>query len=112
LYPATPAVAVLGESSGGFRPNVGRARPLGRWLFLEADALAFVQLIEAALDGTPMKKPFLTTVVANETETPVSDKSLDRAARHPSLLGHTDAQYLPYQFPFHLKLVDFGRISS
>src|SRR6202011_2938467 len=45
------------DSSGGFAANVPCARPLGRRFFLEADALAFAQLIEATLDGTPMKEP-------------------------------------------------------
>src|SRR5205085_3100027 len=66
---------------------VARAWPLGRRLLVERHALAFVQLVEAALHGTPMKEPLLSAVVANESETPVPNESLDRAAWHSSLLG-------------------------
>src|SRR5262245_666216 len=59
------------EGSGGFAANVPRARPLGRWLFLETDALAFVQLVETALDRTPVEEPLLPAVVADEAKTPV-----------------------------------------
>src|SRR5437660_1847261 len=84
-YAAIPTVAFI-RSSGCFAANVRRPRSLGRRLFLEAHALAFVQLIEAALHRAPMKKPLLSAIVANEPETPVTNESLDRAARHPSLL--------------------------
>ena len=35
-----------------------------------------------------MEEPLLAAFVANETEPPVTNESLDRAACHPSLLEH------------------------
>src|SRR5205823_2321970 len=61
FYAAIPTVA-FSRSSGRLAANVARARPLRRGLFLEADALAFVQLIEAALHRAPVKEPLLPTV--------------------------------------------------
>src|SRR6185436_18807867 len=61
-------------------------------LLIEADALTFVELVEAALDRTSMKEPLLAAMVANEPETSVPNESFDRAARHPSLLGQIAAQ--------------------
>src|SRR5205823_14532746 len=78
--------------SGCFAANVSRPRSFGRRLFFEADALAFVQLVEAALHRAPMKKPLLPAVVADEAETPVSNESLDRAARHRVSSGRAGAQ--------------------
>src|SRR5580765_292217 len=63
-----------------FAANVAGARPFGRRLFFELDALAFIQLIEAALHRAPVKEPLLTAVVANEPKSPVPNESLDRAA--------------------------------
>jgi hypothetical protein len=49
-----------------------------------------------------MEEPLLSAIVANETETSVTNEPLDRPTRHPSLLEHTlRAQYLGYQVPFH-----------
>jgi hypothetical protein len=73
-----------------FAANVPGARPLRRRLLVEVNALAFVQLIEAALHGTSMEKPLLAAVVTNEPETPVPNESLDSAGRHPSLLGRVE----------------------
>src|SRR6202008_335585 len=56
---------------------------------LEVNALAFVELIEAALHRAPMEEPLLPAVVADEAEAPVPNEPLDRAGRHPSLLGRT-----------------------
>src|SRR5215213_9201044 len=70
-----------------FAADVAGARPLGRRLFFEADALAFIQLVEAAADRTAMKEPLLAALVANESESAVPYESLDRPGRHPSLLG-------------------------
>src|SRR6185503_7142669 len=61
--------------------NVPRARPLGRRLFVETDALAFVELLEAPFHRAPVKEPLLAALVANEPETPVTNESLDRTAR-------------------------------
>src|SRR3954453_14980050 len=36
-----------------------------------------------------MKEPLLSAVITNESEPPVANETLDRATRHPSLLGHT-----------------------
>src|SRR5262249_28935052 len=73
-------------SGSAFAANVAASRPLGRGLFFEVDALAFIQLVEAALDGAPVEEPLLTAVVADETKSSVAHESLDRTARHPSLL--------------------------
>ena len=67
--------------------NVAGARPFGRRLFFEIDALAFIQLVEATLHGTAMEKPLLAAIIADETKPSVANESLDRATRHPSLLG-------------------------
>jgi hypothetical protein len=79
------------DSSGGFAANVPCARPLGRRFFLEIDALAFIQLVEAPLDRAAVKKPLLPAIITNESESPVPHKSLDDATRHPSLLGLANA---------------------
>src|SRR5262249_22020943 len=76
-----------------FAANVAGARPFRRRLLIEADALTFVELVEAALNRTSMKEPLLTAIVANEPEPSVSNESFDRAARHPSLLGQAAAQW-------------------
>ena len=109
LYVAIPTVA-LTRRSCRFAANVARARPLGRWLFFEADALAFVQLVEAALHRAPVKKPFLPTVVADEAETPVSNESLDRAARHPSLLWAHGAQVRIINFRSTIRYAEFAHV--
>jgi hypothetical protein len=70
-----------------FAANVSRSRPFGRRFFLEAHALSFVQLIEAALHRAAVKEPLLSAVVSNEPEPTVSNESLDRTARHPRLLA-------------------------
>ena len=57
-----------------------------------SDALAFIQLVEAALHRAAVKEPLLPAIVANEPKSPVPNESLDRAARHPSLLGRARAQ--------------------
>ena len=66
--------------------NVAGARPFGRRLFFEIDALALIQLVEATLHGATMEKPLLSAIVANETKPSVAYESLDGATRHPSLL--------------------------
>jgi hypothetical protein len=66
--------------------NVAGARPFGRRLFFEIDALAFIQLVEATLHGAAMEKPLLPAIVADETEPSIANESLDGATRHPSLL--------------------------
>src|SRR5258708_3033937 len=66
--------------------NVAGARSFGRRLFCEVDALAFIQLVEAALYRAAMKKPLLPAIVADEAEPSVANESLDGATRHPSLL--------------------------
>src|SRR5438045_1771920 len=71
-----------------FGANVAGAWSLGRGLFVEVDALAFIQLIEAPLHRAAMKEPLLPAVVSNEPEAAVPYESLDGAARHPSLLEH------------------------
>jgi hypothetical protein len=49
-----------------------------------------------------VKEPLLPGVVANEPETSVPDKSLDTAARHPSLPGLLPyARRHEYQVSFH-----------
>src|SRR5262249_5019267 len=61
--------------------NAG-ARPFRRWFLIEADALAFVELVEVALNGAAMKEPFLPTVVADKTKAPVANEPLDRTGWH------------------------------
>src|SRR5688572_21226557 len=67
-------------------PDVGGARSLGRLLFVEADALTFVQAVEATLNRASVKEVLLPAVIPNESEPLVPRNSFDRAARHPSLL--------------------------
>jgi hypothetical protein len=72
------------------------------------DALAFVQLIEAALHGTSMKEPLLSAVVANEPKSPVPNESLDSAGRHPSLLGRAQCpKKSRFQYSFQQSLVTY-----
>jgi hypothetical protein len=71
-----------------FAADVSGSWPLGRRFLVEADALAFIQRIEAALDGTPVEKPLLSALVADEPKTAVANESLDSTTRHPSLLEH------------------------
>src|SRR5688572_25991295 len=68
-----------------FGPNVPGARSFCRRLFVEADALAFVQLIEAAFHRAAVKEPLLPAFVADESKASVANESFDRTARHPSL---------------------------
>src|SRR5262249_26597879 len=65
------------QSVGLFATNVARPRSFRGRLFLEVDALTFVQLIEASLHGAAMEEPLLATVVTNEPEPPVTNESLD-----------------------------------
>src|SRR5438034_2762097 len=69
--------------------NVAGAWPLGRRLFVETDALALIQLVEASLNRAAVKKPLLSTVVANEPESSVPHEPLDATTRHPGLLEHS-----------------------
>ena len=62
-----------------FAADVACARPLGRRFFLEADALAFIELVEAALHRAAVEEPLLAAIVANEPEPSVPNESLDRA---------------------------------
>jgi hypothetical protein len=78
--------------------NVAGSRPFGRWFFFEVDALAFIQLVEAALHRAAMKKPLLSAIVAYKAEPAVANKSLDGATRHPSLLGRTFARDTDIKF--------------
>src|SRR4029079_648461 len=84
LLPAVNALALAA--------NVAGARSFRRRLFLEADALTFVQLVEVTLHRASMEEPLLAAVVANETEPPITDDPLDCAACHASLPGRTNAQ--------------------
>ena len=93
-----PRVASVAERLGSVAANVAGPRPFGRRLFLEVDALAFIQLVEAALHRAAMKKPLLSAVVTNEAEAAVANESLDGATRHPSLLGRTFAQDTDIKF--------------
>ena len=86
---------IADETGSAFAANVPGAWSLRRRFFLEVDPLPFIELVEASLDRTAMKEPFLPAIVANETESPVTNESLDCAARHPSLLERTGAQRDP-----------------
>ena len=61
-----------------FAADVPGPRALGRGLLVEADALAFFQLVEGALHRAAVKEPLLAAVVPDEPETPVTNESLDR----------------------------------
>jgi len=89
-----------------FAAHVAGAWAFGGGFFVEVNALPFVQLIEAAFDSAAMKEPLLAAVVANEAKTSVTNESLDRAARHPSLLGRA-CPGNGYQFSFHLNVLFF-----
>src|SRR5215467_9842876 len=65
-----------------FAAHVARARPFRRGFFIEADALAFVELVEVALNRAAVKEPFLPAVVADKTKAPVANESLDRTGWH------------------------------
>src|SRR5436309_5243047 len=78
--------SVVRVRRSAFAADVSCPRPLGRGFLLKAHALAFVQLVEAALHGAAVKEPLLSAVVANESEPSVANESLDRTGRHPSLL--------------------------
>jgi hypothetical protein len=66
-----------------FGPDVSSARPLCGRLFVEADALSLVQLIETArLDRAAVEEPFLSAIVANKPETAIPYQPFDRAVRH------------------------------
>ena len=56
-----------------FAADVAGARPFGRGLFVEADALAFIQLVEAALDRAAVEESLLAAFVADESKAPVAD---------------------------------------
>src|SRR5207237_4206065 len=85
-------------AGSAFGANVAGARSLGRGLFVEVDALAFIQLIEAALHRAAVKEPLLPAVVSNEAEAAIPYESLDGATRHPSLLEHARAQSVVIKF--------------
>jgi hypothetical protein len=54
-----------------------------RRLFVKADALALVELLETSgLNGAAMEEPLLSAIVTDEPETTVPDQSLNRTARH------------------------------
>jgi hypothetical protein len=78
--------------------NVTGSRPFGRRFFLELNALAFIQLVEAALNRAAMKKPLLSAIVTNESKATVANEPLDGATRHPGLLGRTFAQNTDIKF--------------
>src|SRR5437762_3567849 len=75
------------RGASGLAVNVAGARPFGRGLLVKVDALAFIQLVEASLDGATVEEPLLTAFIANKPEPPVTNKSLDSTVRHPRLLG-------------------------
>jgi hypothetical protein len=56
-----------------------------------------------------MKEPLLAAVVANESKTSVTNESLNRTARHPSLLGHTCPRGREYQISFQQDILLYGR---
>src|SRR4029453_5558592 len=56
-----------------------------------------------------MKEPLLAAVVANEPKTSVTNESLNRTARHPSLLGHTCPRSREYQISFQPDILMYGR---
>src|SRR5262245_52904916 len=97
-------ITFVSRRVSAFAANVSRPRAFRGRLLLEVDALPFVQLVEAALHGTSVKEPLLTAVVAYEPKTPVTNESLDRAARHPSLLGRACPESWVLQVSFHLNI--------
>src|SRR5919198_5809920 len=101
----TSLVATLRVS--GFGAYVSGARTFRRRFLFEADALSFVELVEATRHRTAMEEPLLPAVVANESESPVSNESLDRTCRHPnvSLGANVCPKSSTYQTSFHLNLL-------
>src|SRR5439155_24601923 len=108
----TSLVATLRVS--GFGANVSGARTFRRRFLFEADALSFVELVEAARHRTAMKEPLLPAVVANESEPPVPNESLDRTCRHPNVSLGTNVcpKSSSYQTSFHLNFlqVSWGKL--
>jgi len=72
-----------GVPISGFGADVSRARAFRRWLFVEADALTFVQLLERTrLHRASVKEPLLAAIVADKPESAIADQPFDRAVRH------------------------------
>src|SRR6266571_2687276 len=70
----------VGRLGGADVPGSGA---FGRLLFVEAHALAFFEILEAAaLHRAAVEKPLLTALVANEPESLFPRQTFDRAARH------------------------------
>ena len=72
-----------GVPISGFGADVSRARAFRRWLFVEADALAFVQLLErTSLHRASVEEPLLAAIVADKTKSAISDQPFNRSVRH------------------------------
>ena len=67
------------------RADVARSWSFLRRLFIEADALAFVELFELARHGTAMEEPLLPAVVTNEPESAIAHQSFNRPVGHVRL---------------------------
>ena len=95
----------MADERFGVAADVAGAGPLRRRLFFEGHALPFIELVEAALDRAPMEEPLLPAVVADETETPVPNESLDRAAWHStSPWAPREPKERALQISFHERL--------
>ncbi len=72
--------------SSAFGTDVPRARTFRGWLFVETDALPFIELLEAAcFHCAAVEEPLLPTVVTNEPEAAIPHQSLNRTGRHRRL---------------------------
>ena len=81
------------ENVSGFCPDVPGAWSFLRRLFLEADALPFVELVEfTGFDGAAMEEPLLSAIVPNESEPPIPDQTLDSSVRHVDNLRRPQAR--------------------
>ena len=68
------------QPSDRMLPARGRFR---RRLFVETDALTFVELLErAGRHRTAMEEPLLTTIITDEAESAIPDQPFNRAVRH------------------------------
>ena len=87
----------------GLGSDVSRARSFRRWLFVEADALTFVQLLEPTRrHRAAVKEPLLAAIVANEAESAIPNQPFNRAVRHVDVPPQAiDGSPYGYAIKFH-----------
>jgi len=100
-----PVMRALGKTrpGSGLGSDVSRARSFRRWLFIEADALTFVQLLEPTRrHRAAVKEPLLAAIVANEAESAIPNQPFDRAVRHVDVPPQAiDGSPYGYAIKFH-----------